>query len=174
VAPMVPPGEYTVVLKANGKDYRQPVQLLKDPNTKSTEADIQKQFEQGVRLFTSVNTTFKLIDEMEQTRSKLLKMTTDKKNGKAAAALEDKIYQLEGKLFDIHLTGARMDIFRNPPQVLERFLAMSKEGIVSSADSPPTDQQQSVYGITQQQLQEVEKAYNLLKQNQDWKNMKMI
>ncbi len=173
VAPMVPPGEYTVVLKANGKEYRQPVQLLKDPNTKSTEADIQKQFEQGVRLFTSVNATFKMIDEMEQTRAKLLKMTSDKKNGKAAAALEDKIYQLEGKLFDIHLTGARMDIFRNPPQVLERFLAMSKEGIVSSADSPPTDQQQSVYSITQQQLQDVEKAYNLLKQNQDWKNMKM-
>ena len=66
-----------------------------------------------------------------------------------------------------------MDIFRNPPQVLERFLSMSKEGIVSSADSPPTDQQLEVYAVTQQQLLEVEKAYALLKQNADWKNMKM-
>ncbi|MBY0433637.1 MAG: glycosyl hydrolase, partial [Cyclobacteriaceae bacterium] len=172
-APLAPPGAYTVVLKAHGKEFRQTVQVMKDPSTKSTEADIQKQFAHGVNLFNAINATLSLIDDMEKTRSRLLTMTTDKKNGKAAAALEEKIYQLEGKLHDIHQTGARMDIFRNAPQVLERLLAMGKEGIVSSADAPPTDQQGEVYAITNQQLQEVEKAYNLLKQNADWKNMKM-
>ncbi len=172
-APLVPPGDYTIVLKVNGKELKQTVQVLKDPHTKAMDADIQKQFSHGIILFNSINSTLKLIDEMERSRSKLLTLVNDKKIGKTATALEEKIYQLEGKLHDIRQTGARFDIFRNPPQVLERFLAMSKEGIVSSADSPPTDQQVAVYTITQQQLAEVEKAYNLLKQNAEWKSTKM-
>ena len=172
-APMVPPGEYTIVLRANGKELRQTVSVLKDPNTKAVDTDMQKQFSHGIILFNSINTTLKLIDEMERTRSKLLALSSDKKLGKTAMALEEKIYQLEGMLHDVHQTGARMDIFRNPPQVLERFLAMSKEGMVASADSPPTDQQVEVYAITNQQLIEVEKAFNLLKQNAEWKNTKL-
>ncbi len=171
--PMVPPGEYTIVLKAHGKEFKRTLQVVKDPNTKSSVADIQKQFAQGVALFNSIKQTLQLIDEMERSRSSLIAMSKAGKQTKAATVLEDKVYQLESKLLDVHATGARWDIFRNPPQVLERFLAMGKEGIVSSADSPPTDQQLEVYAITNQQLQEVEKAYTLLKQNADWKKMKM-
>jgi photosystem II stability/assembly factor-like uncharacterized protein len=171
--PVVPPGVYTVVLKAHGKEWRQFVQVLKDPATKATDSDIQKQFAQGVKLFTSINATLKLIDEMERSRAQLISMSKDKKVATKALALEEKIYQLEGQLHDVHQTGARMDIFRNPPQVLERLLAMGKEGIVSSADSPPSDQQQEVYAITRQQLDEVERKFSLLKQNAEWKNMKM-
>lgn len=171
--PLVPPGEYTIVLKAHGMELRQTLQVLKDPSTKSSMEDIQKQFAQGVQLYQSIGSTLKLIDDMERSRSSLLKLSKNPKQSKAALALEEKIYQLESKLFDIHQTGARWDIFRNAPQVLERFLAMGKEGIVSSADAPPTDQQLEVYAITYQQLQEVEKAYNLLKQNADFKKMKI-
>ncbi len=171
--PVVPPGEYTIVLKAHGKEVRQTLQVLKDPSTKSSIEDIQKQFAQGVQLYNSIGATLKLIDDMERRRSSLLVLAKDARQAKAARALEDKIYQLESQLFDIHQTGARWDIFRSGAQVLERFLAMGKEGIVSSADSPPTDQQIEVYGITQQQLLEVEKAYQLLKQNAEWKRMKM-
>ncbi len=171
--PMVPPGEYTIVLKAHGKEFKHTVQVLKDPNTKSTVADIQSQFDHGIVLYNSIKQTLKLIDEMERKRSGLLVLAKDPKQAKSAAALGDKVYELEAKLLDIHATGARWDIFRNAPQVLERFLAMGKEGIVSSADSPPTDQQREVYTITNQQLLEVEKAFTLLKQNADWKKMKM-
>lgn len=171
--PLAPPGEYTIVLKAHGKELRQTLQVVKDPTTKSSITDIDKQFTQGVQLYNSINATLKLIDDMERRRSALLAMAKDAKQAKAALALEDKIYKLEAQLFDIHQTGARWDIFRSGAQILERFLAMGKEGIVSSADAPPTDQQLEVYGITQQQLMEVEKAYNLLKQNAEWKKMKM-
>jgi photosystem II stability/assembly factor-like uncharacterized protein len=171
--PLVPPGEYTIVLKAHGKEFRQTLQVVKDPSTKSSMGDIEKQFAQGAQLYASINSTLKLIDEMERRRSALLALSKDARQAKAALALEDKIYKLEAQLFDINQTGARWDIFRSGAQILERFLAMGKEGIVSSADAPPTDQQLEVYGITQQQLMEVEKAYNLLKQNADWKKMKM-
>jgi hypothetical protein len=104
---------------------------------------------------------------MEKTRAQLLK-TKDPK----ALALEEKIYQLEARLHDVHATGARMDIFRNPPQVLERLLAMSKEGIVSSADYAPTSQQLEVYRLQNSLLQEVEAAYKTLKQSAELKKMK--
>ena len=39
----------------------------------------------------------------------------------------------------------RQDNFRNPVQVLERFLAIGKELLVASGDHPPTLQQMEVY-----------------------------
>jgi hypothetical protein len=166
---MVPPGNYTVVLKIGTKELKQTVTVLKDPNTKGTEASISKQYEQGIRLFTAINTTLKMIEEMEKMRASLLKKTNDK----SAIAFEEKIYQLESKLHDVHQTGARMDIFRNAPQLLERFSAMAKEGIIYSADHAPTDQQIEVVGILQQQLTEVQNAFDLLKQSKEMKKMNL-
>jgi len=166
---MAPPGNYTIVLKVNNKEYRQPLVLLKDPNTKAGESDIQKQYAQGLNIFNSVNASLKLIDEMEKLRVQLLSLANDKKLGKNAAILEEKVYQLESKLFDVHQTGARMDIFRNPAKILERLLAMGKEGIVSSADAPPTDQQLEVYELTVKELSQVQASFELLKKSEELK-----
>lgn len=165
--PQVPPGVYTIVLKANGKEYRQTVNVLKDPNTKGTEADISNQYGFGMKLYSSTSTTLQLIDEMERMRAKLLAKQGDKK----AALLEDKVFQLEAGLHDVYQTGARMDIFRNPPQVLERLLAMAKEGQISSADAPPTDQQGAVYAETEQKLNDIKVRFENLKKTADVKNL---
>jgi hypothetical protein len=165
--PMVTPGVYTIVLKVNGKEYKQSIQVLKDPNTKGTEADIVKQYGFGMKIFGSVNTTLQLIDEMERMRAALLA----KKNDKKAIALEEKIYQLEAALHDVHQTSARMDIFRNPPQVLERLFAMAKEGQISSADAPPTDQQQEVYQLVSGRLAEIQSQFELIKKSPEIKRI---
>jgi hypothetical protein len=165
--PLVPPGNYTVVLKVNGKEYRQAVAVLKDPNTAGSEADIQKQFVFGMKLFSSINLTLQLIGEMETMRAALL----NKKNDKKAQELEDKIYQLEAQLHDVHATGARMDIFRHPPQVLERLLALAKESQIYSADAPPTDQQEEVYTLLYVQLAEVQSKFEMLKKNPELKRI---
>jgi len=163
--PFVHPGTYTIILRVNGKEYKQPVTVIKDPNTKSTNADILKQYNFGIKLYTATRTTLALIDEMEQMRAKLLA----KKNGEKSIALEEKIYQLESALHDVHQTGARMDIFRNPPQVLERLFAMAKEGQISSADAAPTDQQQEVYAVVTDKLAEVQSQFELVKKSPDLK-----
>jgi len=166
---MVPPGNYTIVLKVNGKEYRQSLSLVKDPSTKAKETDIQNQYAQGINLFTAVNKSLHLIDEMEKLRAQLVVLSKDKKKSARSLALEEKVYALEGGLFDVHQTGARMDIFRNAPQVLERLLAMGKEGIVSSADSPPTDQQREVYELTVKELDAIEAQFELLKKSPEVK-----
>src|SRR5262249_37324256 len=45
------PGTYTVKLTAGGRDYTQPLRVLKDPHTAGTEADVaaQQQFLMNVR-----------------------------------------------------------------------------------------------------------------------------
>jgi hypothetical protein len=163
--PLVHPGTYTVVLKVNGKEYKESVVVIKDPNTKSTDAEILKQYNFGIKLYTATRTTLSLIDEMEQLRAKLVA----KKNDKKSIALEEKIYQLEAALHDVHQTGARMDIFRNAPQVLERLLAMAKEGQISSADAAPTDQQQAVFVLVNNKLLEVQSQFELMKKSPDLK-----
>ncbi len=165
--PLVHPGMYTIVLRVNGKEYKQSLMVVKDPNTTGTDADILKQYNFGIRLYSATITTLKLIDEMERMRAKLLTQTKDKK----APALEAKIYELESQLHDVHATGARMDIFRNPPQVLERLLAMAKESQIASADAPPTDQQLEVFGIVSGKLAEVQSQFELLRKSPDLKRI---
>lgn len=165
--PNILPGSYTVILKVNGQEYKQPLVVVKDPNTKGTEADLQKQFNFGVQLYRATATTLALIDEMEKMRAELLKRKDDKR----ALATEEKIYQLEAQLHDVHATGARMDIFRNPPQVLERLLAMAKESQIATADAPPTDQQQEVYTLVSARLREVQSQFELLKKSADLKRI---
>lgn len=165
--PLVPPGIYTVVLKANGKEYSQSLSVLKDPNTKSSAENLNRQYALGVKLYNSVRASLVLIDEMEKMRKILLA----KKNDKKAAALEEKIYQLEATLFDIHQTGARWDIFRSGAQLLERFLALGKESQIASADSPPTDQQLEVYEITAGRLAEIQSQFELIRKSSEIKRI---
>jgi len=165
--PTVPPGTYTILLKVNGKEYKQSLQVLKDPNTTSTEGDIAKQFTVGIQFYNSIKTTLKLIDDMERMRAQLL----EKKGDKKSVQWEEKIYQLEAALHDVHQTGARMDIFRNPPQVLERLLALAGESQVNSGDSPPTTQQMEVYEITAQRLAEVQSQFEVIRKNPEIKRI---
>ncbi|HCM76533.1 MAG TPA: glycosyl hydrolase [Cytophagales bacterium] len=166
---LVPPGQYTAVLRVNGKELRKNIQVLKDPNTKSTLSDIQQQYEFGMKIYTSVSKCLALIDEMEQSRAKLLNNTKDLKVAKMALPLEKKIYDIESRIFDVHQTGARQDIFRNPAKVLERLLAIAKEGQTASADFPPTDQQQEVYALLSNRLQEINRDWESLKKSLEWK-----
>jgi photosystem II stability/assembly factor-like uncharacterized protein len=164
-SPLVPAGEYTVVLKVNGKAYRQSLTLAKDPNTKSSVENMARQYALGLKLYASTKSALKLIDDMEKMRAELLTRKGDKK----AAALEEKIYQLEATLFDVNQTGARWDIFRSGAQILERLLALSKESQIFSADAPPSDQQLEVSELTMGQLEKVQSQFELIRKNPSFK-----
>ncbi len=49
--PWAPPGEYSVVLTANGKSFTQPLTLKMDPRVKATAADLALQFALSKRLY---------------------------------------------------------------------------------------------------------------------------
>jgi hypothetical protein len=95
---------------------------------------------------------------MEIKRANLLKINT-----KESIAKEQAIYTIEKQLFDVHMTGARMDVFRNPARILERLLAITTESQTQGADYAPTTQQKLMYQALSQQLKKLELAYTQLK-----------
>ncbi len=168
--PLVPPGTYTVELISGGKTFKQKLVVLKDPNTKGSIDDIKKQNVLAMKLYQSLKTCFKLIDEMGTLRSKLIFIVDSSNDSKTkklqATKMENELWLLEGKVHDIWQTGARQDVFRNPAQLLERFLAVSKESTAGgSADFPPTDQDNEVYEQLNNQLQQVLSDYSVVKKN---------
>jgi photosystem II stability/assembly factor-like uncharacterized protein len=157
-SPRVPPGTYTVVLKAGDVTQKSMLQVLIDPNAKSKQADILAQYQYGKELYKNIKQCLVIIEKMEVKRSQLLKESTT-----ASFAMEKKILDLEKQLFDVHLTGSRMDIFRNPAQILERMLAIGKESMTNGADFPPTTQHLAVFNSLRMKLMKIESEYTMLK-----------
>ena len=67
-------------------------------------------------------------------------------------AVEKKGLAIEGKLYDLALTGAREDAFRTPNQLYEKLASVGSDIAASSADFRPTDQQGEVYVMLRKQL----------------------
>ena len=97
------------------------------------------------------------IEAMEVKRSSLLK-----ENSPSALELEKRIFDLEGKLFDVHQTGSRWDGFRNPSQLLENFLALAKESQTYGADYPPSTQQLEAYEVFSKKFEQIKSTYQIL------------
>jgi hypothetical protein len=149
----------------------QKVDVLKDPNSKGTADDIKNQYAFGLKVYENIKSCFKMIDDLETKRAKLLNISTttsDKAKAEMATKLEDDLYKIEAQIHDIHATGARQDVFRNPAQLLERFLSISKEAINSSADYPPTQQHQAVFNSLNNKFDEVKKAYDTINKDAVW------
>jgi len=172
--PLVLPGIYTVILQTGDQQLKQKVEVLKDPNTSASMQDVANQHAFGVQLYGSIRRCFELIDSMEQKRAFLLANVSANDKSKSmqqsASRMEEQLWQMESKLFDVYLTGSRQDAFRNPAQILERLLANSKESLQSSADYPPTDQQLAVFAELNAGLDNVEKQYSSFLQSAEWKS----
>jgi hypothetical protein len=82
-----------------------------------------------------------------------------------AADLTDQAIEVEKYLFDVNLTGAREDAFRNPNKLYGRLSALLFEVSVASDDHPPTDQQREVFEVLQERLENARTAYRELLQN---------
>lgn len=154
----VPAGIYTVVLKSGTTISKQNLTVLRDPNSESSDSDIHAQYVFGLDLNKQINNCLSLITSLEIERAALLKEASP-----SGVAKEKTRYDLEKKLFDIHSTGARMDVFRNPAQILERLLTITKESQTYGADFAPTTQQKLVFTALKKQLNLIEEAYKKLK-----------
>jgi hypothetical protein len=69
-----------------------------------------------------------------------------------ADTLERRIIRVEAGLFDVNLTGAREDAFRNPMQLYGRLAALQSDLAENGADFAPTTQQVAVHDALAQRL----------------------
>ena len=177
VGPLVAPGTYTVAMIYKSDTLRQKLEVRRDPNSEGTDGDIAAQVALALRIRDAMNETVALIDEsewqrrgFEQMRTTLREKIRDAKEYGASPgpalkvpdaeaflkdidAVEQRVIAIEGKLYDIALTGAREDAFRTPNQLYEKLASVGSDVSASSADFRPTDQQAEVYGMLRTQLE---------------------
>ena len=180
LGPRVRPGTYTVRLAIGDDEQTGTVEVLKDPTSRGSLADIEAQLALGLVLRDEINDIVAMINDLEWTRKQLddlqarLAERADQENGDGAdpalgeevmemsRAVEQRAIEVEDRLFDIYLTGAREDAFRNPMKLYGRYSALSQDVSYSSADHPPTVPQVEVHRVLQARLEEARNAYRVL------------
>ena len=69
---------------------------------------------------------------------------------------------VEGRLYDIKLTGAREDAFRNAMRLYGRLSALGADVGAFSADHRPTDQQVEVHEVLLERLIDIRQRFQVL------------
>jgi hypothetical protein len=171
--PLVLPGAYTVRLAVGDTGAALPavtapqsLTVLKDPNTLGTDADVQAQAKLARTIRAEQDSVARMINRLEWVRkqvrdlagqlrdSSLVTDSAAKRMAGLADSLDRRVVQVEGMLFDVHLTGSREDAFRNPMQLYGRLAALQSDVAENGADFAPTTQQVAVHEVLARRLAE--------------------
>ena len=156
--PLVPPGNYTVILSVGAKEFTQTLVVKKDPHSAGSEEDIRKQTEVLLGIYKDIDSAADLINRIEWVRKQLDSLgevlREDKQTEpvlKAGAELDRKLTDVEGFFFPIDRTGSGDDL-RFPDKFYAKLFFLAYD--LSKSDFPPTDQQLEVKEMFERQLAE--------------------
>ncbi len=160
--PRVVPGTYTAKLIVDGQEFSQDFEVLKDPLSEGTKADIQAQVGFALELRDAMNIAVNSINKVEILRKELEEIIaedTDRRTQREAVRLKAVAEDIASKLYDIHLTGAREDAFRSPMKLYGRLSALASDINGSGIDFKPTNQQGEVKEVLSERLENVVKQF---------------
>ncbi len=166
VRPLAIPGRYRVVLEVGDHRQERWLEVLQDPASDATAAELEAQLAFLLELREMSDSTAALIDRIEWTRKGItdagvrLKELLQKRPElqdvvEAGEALSEALIELEMRLFDLRLTGgaARQDTIRWPRQLYAKIASLA--AYTSGTDHRPTDQAMEVLQIYRDWLREV-------------------
>jgi photosystem II stability/assembly factor-like uncharacterized protein len=148
-----PPGTYTVKLSVGGRDYTQPLRVLKDPHSGGTDADIAAQQQMLTAVRRDLDEAVDAVNNAEQIRlqiANLKNLIQDGELRKAADDLDQKIVAAEGTLVELRATGRGQDGVRWGSKLVQKFGYLANG--LASADFKPTNQQLAVHKDLQDRL----------------------
>ncbi|HSR43522.1 MAG TPA: hypothetical protein VLL48_15145, partial [Longimicrobiales bacterium] len=170
IAILAPPGTYTVELEVDGQATTRSLEVVKDPHSEGTLADIEAQdamlrelradLERGVTMVNRIEWIRKQIDDLQALLGdETGAVEVDDAEGvlQAAAELDASLIDVEGRLVQLLQTGTGQDGVRWPAKVVERLQYLA--GVVASADFPPPDQHREVQSVLEERLGSVESEY---------------
>jgi photosystem II stability/assembly factor-like uncharacterized protein len=164
-----PPGTYTVTLAVDGREYTRQLEVLKDPNSEGTLADIGVQTAMLMELCDDINAAAELVNRIEWIRRQLydLRAVLEDRDDvdeivEAADELDTKLIGVEEQLIQMKLTGTGQDGIRWPTMLIGRLRYLA--GTVGVGDFPPTDQSREVQQLLEEQLQGHQAAFDALLQ----------
>ena len=174
--PIVPPGAYTVELKAGDQTLTEPLEVLPDPHSPGTAQSIHEQVQFILDVRDESSQVAEMINHLERTRMQLDNLRTllaaqDTKSGPvidATQQLEDKAVAVEGQLVDVHNTGRSEDAFRDPIEMYGRlsWLITQMDGRPGSGsaggDLGPTSQDLAVFDELKTDLVPIQSQFKQL------------
>jgi photosystem II stability/assembly factor-like uncharacterized protein len=159
--PWAMPGEYTVVLTANGKSYSQPLTVKMDPRVKTPAAGLAQQFKLSEQLYSRLLILSPAVEEASDVRKQLKAIRQKLSEGTLAAAID----QIDQKVQALVGGGGR-----RPGPGIEaptlagmrtRYLALLN--IFQEADVAPTTQATAGVGELEKQLPPLLERWRALK-----------
>jgi photosystem II stability/assembly factor-like uncharacterized protein len=147
--PRITPGRYQVRLTADGKTYTETFEVRKDPRLTTTDADFARQLDLQLKIRDKLTETHNAIISIREARAQindLLKRVQGQPNFKtisdAAKSLNGKMTAVEEELYQTKNQSSQ-DPLNYPIRLNNKLAALG--GVVSSADSAPTEQSYAVY-----------------------------
>ena len=156
IALLAPPGTYIVKLTVGGKEYTQPLRVLKDPHSNGTEGDIQIQTKLMTSLSGTMDSMVEAVNQIESLRAQLLELKSALGSDdtgaiirSAADQLSGKLIAIEGELIQLKSTGRGQDDVRFSPKLISKIGYLASG--VESSDYQPTTQQVAVHDELKEQ-----------------------
>jgi photosystem II stability/assembly factor-like uncharacterized protein len=163
---VVPPGIYSVTLEVDGQNQTQRLQILKDPNSTGTEADIRVQVAMFSELREDYEEVTDMVNRIEWVRRQLydLKAVLDDRGGAADVLegvdeLDEKLIAIEDNLVRLLTTGGG-DGVRWAPKLAEELRYLSQN--ISNGDFRPTNQAREVQAILNERVIQYRGEFNRL------------
>jgi hypothetical protein len=146
--PIAAPGKYTVRLKVDGKSYTREFEVVKDPDIRSSDADLVASTETQVRVRTMIDTTADMINRIEKMREQVEQQLSDSSGGAAAAlrSLDSTMLRVEHQLISRANMQSDDKFYVEKPAIYMQLLWLSGEvglgagDVAGGADYRPTDE----------------------------------
>jgi hypothetical protein len=170
--PIVPPGTYTVRVKAGSAEQTARLTVLPDPKSPGTQQSIEAQVAFSREVLAEIDEVARMGNALESMRKQsqdlMATLGGDAQKAallKAVQTFESAMSAVEAKMIDLRNTGRSEDAFRQPVQLYERISWMIGQMVGTpgsgsgGGDLAPTDQQVAVNNGFKQELAAIAAAY---------------
>jgi hypothetical protein len=165
LAILQPPGSYTMRLSVGGREFSQPLSVIKDPHSGGTEADIQTQMTTLFELRRDMERAADLVNGIEVTRGqieRLVRFVEDQGIKNTADELNQKLIAIEQSLVDLRQTGRSG---RSWGSRLAGNLSKLASQLAAS-DFKPTNQQLEVQKLHGELLSNCESQFKAIRERE--------
>ena len=175
VGPVVAPGNYKMRITVDGESYTQPLEIIKDPSSTGSEADIRSQVSLQLRIRDDINATSDMVNQIEWMRKQLddveKMLRTDKAKAellKSVQAMDQKMQGVEYKLVSKALTTSDDKYFIAAYNIYFNLIWLNGEvgtgagDVAGGADYKPTDTAFSLTDMIEKDLAAAKTEYRQL------------
>ena len=156
----VAPGIYTVNLKVGGETFTQELEILKDPRSDGTLANIQEMVAMQLQVRDDITAISGMVNEIEWMKKQLNDLFEALGGGGSAAAaraagkeLYGQVQELEDRLLQPYAVEGDSKSFRFPNMLYSKMSVLGGD-LAESVDFAPNQQQQEVYELLRSQTTE--------------------